>query len=172
MNKFLLLKDNFLIERECNFLINLHKANIKNTKKHPTGNGYTTVLPISKGLDKKIDELIERKELFVNNLLSDVKLINVEIVQWDKGVEMKPHYDITSNNIEYKAATVCYLNNNYTGGETIIENNINISPELGRMIVFDGLNYKHGVNQITENIRYTFISWFIWGEYGEIWNRW
>ena len=65
MNKFLLLKDNFLIERECNFLINLHKANIKNTKKHPTGNGHTTVLPISKGLDKKIDELngIERKPL-------------------------------------------------------------------------------------------------------------
>ena len=119
MNKFLLLKDNFLIERECNFLINLHKANIKNTKKHPTGDGHTTVLPISKGLDKKLDELIERKQMFVNNFLSDVKLTNVEIVQWDKGVEMKPHYDITSNNIEYKAATVCYLNNNYTGGETI-----------------------------------------------------
>ena len=101
--------------------------------------------------------------LSVKNLINkfDLELFNIEIVEWLPGVEMKPHYDITSNNIEYKAATVCYLNKDYDGGDTVIENNTIISPEVGRLIVFDGLNYKHEVKQLNRNKRYTFISWFV-----------
>ena len=164
MNKFLILKDNFLIKRECDFLIKLHNANINNTIKHPTGPGkdqLTNVLKLQKGLDDKIDELINKKENFVKQHINDVKIVNIEIVEWLPGVELKPHYDITPDNTHYKAATVCYLNKDYEGGDTVIENNTIISPEVGRLIVFDGLNYKHGVKQISKNKRYTFISWFM-----------
>jgi len=164
MNKFLILKDNFLIKRECDFLIKLHNANINNIVKHPTGpakNQFTNVLKLQKGLDNKIDELINKKENFVIQHINGVKLVNIEIVEWMPGVELKPHYDITPDNIHYKASTVCYLNEDYNGGDTIIENNIIISSKVGRLIVFDGLNFKHGVKQINENKRYTLISWFM-----------
>ena len=66
---------------------------------------------------------------------------------------MNSHYD------DYCDYTlVCYLNDDYFGGETVVEN-MTYYPKSGKMILFNSSKNKHSVNTIIGN-RYTYISWW------------
>ena len=58
--------------------------------------------------------------------------------------------------------SVCYLNDNYVGGETVIAEN-KIKPKKGRLVVFPSKKLYHGVLPVEKSSRFTFISW--WSNY-------
>ena len=55
--------------------------------------------------------------------------------------------------------SVCYLNDNFEGGETIIEDK-KIKPQKGTLVVFPSKKLLHGVSVVKKTPRYTYISWW------------
>ncbi len=58
-------------------------------------------------------------------------------------------------------AGVLYLNTDYEGGKTYFEEFDNvIEPEVGKLVLFPaGLEYRHGVTEVTRGDRYTMPIW-------------
>ena len=54
-----------------------------------------------------------------------------------------------------------YLNTDYEGGKTYFEEFDNvIEPEVGKLVLFPaGLEYRHGVTEVTRGDRYTMPIW-------------
>ena len=159
MKNFVIIKDNLLNDLDCKFLLDLYNLNYDKLGEHIVNNGKTSILQLYKNIDKKIDNLINKKvDLVKKTIDPNLNIINIQIVKWQTNLEMLPHFD--SLLLNHKVASVCYLNDDYTGGETFCENSFFISPKKGRCIIFDGVNIKHGVKKINGKDRYTFISWF------------
>ena len=55
--------------------------------------------------------------------------------------------------------SVCYLNDDYEGGETLIEDGI-FKPKRGRLVVFPSKKMNHGVSLVKSRVRYTYIAWW------------
>jgi predicted 2-oxoglutarate/Fe(II)-dependent dioxygenase YbiX len=84
-----------------------------------------------------------------------------DIVKWDSNQDMAVHVDdCTEDLIQRHYTAVCYLNDDYSGGETFLpEHNYMCKPKKGKVIVFPSY-YLHGVNMIENGPRYTFAMWF------------
>jgi hypothetical protein len=85
----------------------------------------------------------------------------LDIVYWAPDMEMGVHTDDQEENLIQRHYTaVCYLNDDYEGGETYLpENNYICRPEKGKVIIFPS-NYPHGVTKVKNNSRYTLAMWF------------
>ena len=81
-----------------------------------------------------------------------------EINYWPSGSHHVLHQDTAS--IQTTFASITYLNVNYRGGETYFEDGTTISPQVGRTVFFDGINYKHGVRSICHGERFTLPIWY------------
>lgn len=106
--------------------------------------------PFLLGLANKIRDAVS----FIPNIQIDW----AHLVEWNTDTSQKLHKDTTSHETVFTSIT--YLNNNYTGGETVFLNDIAVVPKVGRTVYFDGLHYSHGVNKITTGIRYTIPIWY------------
>jgi|TARA_R100000988_G_scaffold4457_1_gene2999 hypothetical protein len=135
--------DNFLQNKNCNELIQHFNKNISNTKKYRNTHTLKCVYePVLNKLNKYF------------KIFNFKNVDNMEIVLWPKGSFMKPHYDEG----DYLSFIV-YLNDNYKGGETVI-NNITMKPKKGSIIIFSNGLYLHNVNTVTDKERYTLIAWY------------
>jgi len=134
-------EDNFLPEKYCTDLIDIFKT-YDYTPYHDTF--------IFKYTDPEVLKKICKTFPNYNLQFPD----NMEIVQWPTNSQMSPHYDPGD-----RFAFIIYLNDNFTGGETVIDG-VSISPKTGRLVLFNNGIYKHEVRQITEGTRYTLISWY------------
>tara|TARA_B100002019_G_C20716093_1_gene332603 strand:- start:146 stop:445 length:300 start_codon:yes stop_codon:yes gene_type:complete len=81
-----------------------------------------------------------------------------QIVYWPPSSFKALHKDGTVDK-ENDWTSVCYLNDNFEGGETIIEHK-KIKPQKGRLVVFPSKKLLHGVSVVKKTPRYTFISWW------------
>ena len=76
---------------------------------------------------------------------------------WSPGVGKDLHKDgedVTQN----EWVSVCYLNDDFHGGETIIEDQM-IKPRRGGLTVFNSNKLYHGVTPASA-WRYTYIAWW------------
>ena len=91
----------------------------------------------------------------IQNINKHTYINYFEIVKWKQGLNMGAHYDF-----DYHTYTsVIYLNDDYEGGETFIDD-IKIIPTLGKIVTFKGNTSAHGVNKITKGNRYTVPVWY------------
>ena len=56
-------------------------------------------------------------------------------------------------------ATLVYLNNNYSGGQTKFRE-FAIEPKVGRLAIFSNFSYYHSVTKVQRNERYTLAGWY------------
>jgi alpha-ketoglutarate-dependent taurine dioxygenase/predicted 2-oxoglutarate/Fe(II)-dependent dioxygenase YbiX len=94
----------------------------------------------------------------------------LQIVKWPKGYEQEPHADgehIYPEDGEHPFphrlyASVCYLNNDFDGGEIYFpQHDIELKPVPGTMVNFPGTReYLHGVRSVDNGIRYTIVSFY------------
>ena len=146
--------DDFLSEDECDFLIDYYK-------KYPNKETYNATLLLSMK-DTSLFDL--RKSWIRNRYLSrikkefPIKLNYDQIVFWPPNSSKGMHKDgsIHKNN---DWTSVCYLNDNYEGGETMIESDL-IKPKKGRLVVFPSKKMSHGVSLVKRIPRYTYIAWW------------
>jgi predicted 2-oxoglutarate/Fe(II)-dependent dioxygenase YbiX len=84
-----------------------------------------------------------------------------DIVKWYPGMNMEVHVDDGYPDLSMRHYTsICYLNDDYGGGETFLPNhNYSCIPKKGKVVIFPSY-YPHGVNLIKNNLRYTLAMWF------------
>jgi hypothetical protein len=152
----IVILDDILTINECNQLIDIYEKN--KDKSHVWGNPNFYPLNFN---------FIESE--FTLNILKKIKSIaqmcnqNIvidwaEITKWIPKTYMNLHTDDTSD--KTILTSIIYLNNNYDGGETYLSEGTVIAPKIGRMVIFDGKKYEHGVNKILNNYRYTLPIWY------------
>ena len=146
--------DDFLSEDECDFLIDYYK-------KYPDKETYMGTLLLWMK-DTSLFDL--RKSWIRNRYLSRIKkefplkLNDDQIVFWPPNSSKDMHKDgsIHKNN---DWTSVCYLNDNYEGGYTLIEDD-EFKPKKGRLVVFPSKKMSHGVSLVKRIPRYTYIAWW------------
>ena len=146
--------DDFLSEDECDFLIDYYK-------KYPDKETYMGTLLLWMK-DTSLFDL--RKSWIRNRYLSRIKkefplkLNYDQIVFWPPNSSRDMHKDgsIHKNN---DWTSVCYLNDDYEGGDTLIEDDA-FEPKKGRLVVFPSKKMNHGVSLVKSRARYTYIAWW------------
>ena len=135
--------DNFINQQQCKNLINHFNNSLNNTKK------YRDTITLSHR-----DFYIFHKLQTFFNFQDFSNTDNMEIVLWNVGSKMDLHTDKGD-----KLSFIIYLNDDYIGGETTIDD-ITIKPKIGRLVLFNNGYYLHKVNEIKTNKRYTLIGWY------------
>lgn len=111
----------------------------------------------------RFDATSKARELFNKKLYPDY----TDLVYWPSGMSMDVHADAvwldgSPAMFPYRfCAGVCYLNDDYQGGETYFPNfNIESKPKKGKVVLFpSNLEYQHGVREVVGE-RYTMPLWF------------
>ena len=82
------------------------------------------------------------------------------MLKYRSGEEYKMHYD-GGTGVGRAISAVCYLNNNYDGGEIEFPHfNIKIKPEPGMLILFpSNYAYSHIAHPITNGTKYAMVTW-------------
>ena len=162
MGKLIYVYDNVLNDKECEFLIRYFNRHYNNEEN--TGNNFSRILTLTLNTNWRTVSwthwfhirvnLIRRKCL--RRVMEEIplKLQYDQLVHWSSYSFMESHYD----NENTPWASICYLNDDYSGGETVIEDKI-IKPKRGTMVVWSGRTLFHGVKEVMGN-RYTYTSWF------------
>lgn len=85
---------------------------------------------------------------------------NYSILKYGAGQKFTNHID-DHQDYHRRVSTVCYLNDNYTGGEIVFPRfGITYKPKANEMIVFpSNYVYNHSVMPVTSGERYAIVSW-------------
>ena len=157
-----LIRDNFILNHDCQKLINYHHKNKKKIKKHVTtydGKIWNHPLPLqgTKFFDHGFVKL--QKDLnYIAKILNNSVLDYVHLVRWPIGSFQPIHKDTTEK--QTTLSSILYLNSDYEGGETYLEDGTLFKPREGRVLFLDGLYYGHGVNTVSKKERYTLAAWY------------
>ncbi len=140
--KFFNCVDNYLDNKICDKYIEIYDNNIDQTYQYSNTNPLK-IEPNKHSEQIKIDFDIK------------LKLDNFEIVKREKGSFMDNHYDEGDD-----VAFILYLNDDYEGGHTVIENETTIVPKKGRILVFSNGKLLHKVTTVKQGTRYVLAGWF------------
>ena len=82
------------------------------------------------------------------------------LLRYGEGQEYKSHYDGTSDTKRVVSA-ICYLNNDFEGGEIEFTNfGIKIKPEPGMLVLFpSNFAYRHVAHPVTSGTKYALVTW-------------
>lgn len=82
------------------------------------------------------------------------------MLKYSGGQEYKVHSD-GGTDTGRSISAICYLNNNYEGGEIEFVNfNIKIKPEPGMLILFpSSFPYAHIAHPVNEGTKYAIVTW-------------
>jgi hypothetical protein len=145
--------NNFLNNEECEKTIDIFKNNFLYFRVHNNdSNNSTIVYDIREDFKERL-KIIN----FVKNLNINLTLNYDQIVMWPNNSSMELHKDgqtITDNDF----TATCYLNNNYIGGRTFVENKF-IENKKGKLIIFNSKNLIHAVERVA-GTRLVYISWW------------
>jgi hypothetical protein len=148
--------DNILSAEECNELITLYGQNTEYCHHH---NGtYPLNIHNARIASERIKSLIDKILNRVYNINKDIELEWIEIVKWPTGTFQLLHLDTASDETVFTSIT--YLNDQFDGGKTYMEDGTNIGIVTARTVAFDGMKYTHGVKEVTEGTRFTVAAWY------------
>ena len=82
------------------------------------------------------------------------------VLKYSQNQEYKAHYDGTTS-IGRIISAICYLNNDYEGGELEFPNyNIKIKPQAGMLIIFpSNFAYRHIAHPTVAGTKYALVTW-------------
>ena len=153
----ILLLDNFVTLEECKELIQLYHQH-EHLAHHWLGSYPINASKISHPLIKKI---LKRSEEAIQKYFSSKFVVaRAEVKNNKKGSHHPFHYD--TFNPATSLASVTYLNDT-SSGYTIFKDGLQVTPKSGRMIIFDGKKYLHGVDKCLED-RYAVPIWYMKGK--------
>lgn len=155
------LEDNFITKDQSEDLIKFYKKHLHVVTRY----NATYPLPLFNNYKNEyiLKTVVDRMVNICENLIDNIELNNLEIVRRPIKSSMDYHVDdsITRDSEESDVlAGILYLNDDYLGGSTGFES-FQIEPKVGRLIVFSNSYYRHCVNEVKDNDRYTLSSWFV-----------
>jgi len=140
--------DKFLPKKTCDYCIKFFEDN----KEHWQSFNKREKIHVQNLLNSNLT--INRLYLKYIKLYPNHKLTNLEILRWPSG-EYHGWHDDT---IYYDKTTITYLNENYEGGKTTVED-YTVEPKTGKIILFDA-DKKHRVSMVTKGPRYVILAWY------------
>lgn len=86
---------------------------------------------------------------------------NYSLLRYQSGQEYKAHYDGGSSYVSRIVSAVCYLNDDYEGGEIEFPYfKVKIKPLPGMLILFpSNFAYTHIARPVTNGIKYNLVTW-------------
>jgi hypothetical protein len=151
--------DNFLTDDECDFLIDYFKKSLH----HEDYRGTTVIRLDDTSVFNFKKSYIRFKYTHKIKQKFKLKKNYDQLVFWPVSSYKLKHKDIDYNSsnklVSVDWTSVCYLNDNFDGGETIIEDE-KIKPKKGTLVLFPSKKLYHGVLPVKKSSRYTFISWW------------
>lgn len=153
----LFIQKNFLSWDECKSLVEGHRS-----FENPMVHENTKVISLVELMQHNvfIRHLYARLCYFAQTCFNDKNYF----VDYSHVVEriggMDSHLDFKNQ----VATSIVYLNDDYEGGETIVDD-IVIKPERGKIICFEGSASHHEVNDFKNTTRFTINSWYLNGKY-------
>ncbi len=148
---------NFINKKNCEMLMKFHENNFKNLlgiNSHYHRN--TEALQLSDMTKIDVCKQLTADIIFYIRKIESRAFINYfQIVKWPTSEYQDFHIDRSIHPL----TSIVYLNDNYEGGQTIIEDKI-INPEQGKIITFMGNKLTHKVEKITKGVRFTLATWF------------
>ena len=145
-NKLIIRCDDFINQQECREFITIFNQSRSREFRN------TFVLPYdSPKILRKLNNYFNFHNFEEMNPLIGS---NMEIVLWPTNSWMDPHQDAG----DY-LSFIIYLNDDFEGGETIVDG-LEIKPKGGRLMIFSNGFYLHEVKKITKGKRYTLIAWY------------
>lgn len=150
------LRDGFLTDQECDYIINLATPILQPSKlfgeERETGHGRTSysaefhIYPndeVLNGIKKKASKILDIPESHFEFF---------QCVSYEQGQEYQVHYDTFDENIpsnkaeierggQRKYTMLAYLNDDYDGGGTFFPNlDFMVRPKKGRVVIFNNLD--------------------------------
>jgi|TARA_B100000035_G_scaffold55167_1_gene43608 hypothetical protein len=148
MKDLILINDNSISKSDCDYLIELFKTN------GPTHDWLDyQVMTIHPLLDQKAHDIVMK--VASKFRFGDINWC--EIAKRPPGIGHPEHIDDAAGT---GCASVTYLNDNFTGGETYFVDDMAVRPKTGRTIYFDGVYREHGVHTVKDSARYTLAIWY------------
>lgn len=82
---------------------------------------------------------------------------SIHMVRWEEGQGMPAHLDAVPEMPWREYGSVVYLNDNFSGGETFLEEfSLEIKPKAGMLVAFPGdWEHRHGVRPVKDGERFT-----------------
>ena len=157
------LRPGFLSDQECDDLISF--LHIRNQEGQMIKYDGTYVYDMKKvsPFNFKIQKIRKRCKKYLLKQFKEyhLKLDYDQLVLWPPGSFKHLHTDPVNqgSNNKYVWASVFYLNDNFEGGETIIETEA-IVPQRGGMAMFNSSLLAHGVAP-ANNWRVVYIAWWL-----------
>ena len=155
----ILIIDNFLTPDECRELIKIYYQNehlVQLWPVKPIG-PPSSILPILKVPNPLIKKILLRTEAVAKKYFNPKILVDwAELKKHEKGSSHRFHFDTADGTTVLSSVT--YLNT-LSSGHTVFKDDIQVPPRAGRVLLFDGQKYFHGVNQ-TQEERYTIPIWY------------
>jgi len=153
-----LFRDNFLSKEECNNLIKFYKKNInKKNRKINASQRVSNVFPLAIDINNDLSGYITNFNKMAA-LINDSVVDWGQIVKWTKNSFQDLHFDNASS--KTTLSSICYLNEDFEGGQTYFEEGTLFKPKTGRALFFDGNYYFHGVKEILSKERYVLALWY------------
>mgnify|MGYP003136128417 CR=1 FL=1 len=144
----IVIKDNFIGKEDCDSVINEYYKN--EDKVMPYMENF--IIPVN--TLGNLTKIINNEAKSINN--SEIDYIN--LVRWPIGSKQNLHFDNARSHTTLSC--IIYLNENFKGGHTYLEEGTMVAPKTGRVLFFDGKYYKHGVAEVKESNRFTIACWF------------
>jgi predicted 2-oxoglutarate/Fe(II)-dependent dioxygenase YbiX len=83
------------------------------------------------------------------------------LLRYQPGQEYKAHYDGGSSHVSRIVSAICYLNDDYEGGEIEFPFfNVKIKPLAGMLILFpSNFSYTHIAKPVISGTKYNLVTW-------------
>jgi hypothetical protein len=136
----------FLHPNICKYCIDLIKSNMQLTEKFNS----RYVLRFNQIEDPIINNLYK----YYESINPKMFLNTLQLIYWPVG----EFHDWHDDTIYYDYTTITYLNDDYEGGRTIVED-VMVEPSVGKQVRFPAKT-RHMVTKLTKGHRYVIIAWF------------
>lgn len=158
----ILLIDDFLTKKECDQLIRWYKANAHAADLWPRNSTVKTAMSFQISAPNVTNKLFLKIQKRAEDLVheyydKDLMVDRCDLIRHPPGSFHELHYDLQYS--WTKLASVIYLNT-LSSGHTIFKEGLKVSPVSGRIVIFDGMKYKHGVAKVVKKDRYTMPVWY------------
>ena len=155
----ILIIDDFITGKECKQLIKIYNQNEGLARSWPPKATGPRAHPIDiqHVFTPFVKKILSRTQEVVKQYFNpEISIDRVELKKHDKGAMHPFHFDIAQSATVLFSVT--YLNT-LSSGYTIFKDGTQVAPRIGRLLLFNGQKYFHGVNQ-TQEKRYTISIWY------------
>ena len=159
--KLLYVEDDFITADQAKDIIQFYRKNAHRTfefRSQITRNTYPLDIFDHYQNEYPLNIIVDKVSRICNGFKCDIELGDLEIVR--RVINSSMEYHIDAQGRDDVLAGVLYLNDNYSGGSTGFES-FQVEPKLGRLIVFSNSYYRHCVNEVRGDDRYTLATWFV-----------